>query len=118
MKRKFLNSKGLSLVEVIMSAMIMSLLLAGLYAVYVNANNMVHLASHRIVALTWAQSRLEQLRADFRGAFNDPAIPNVLTVPEMGTYNRLGNLAVANPALPGQVGGGINRYVATVTWIE
>ncbi|MBU0634573.1 MAG: prepilin-type N-terminal cleavage/methylation domain-containing protein [Candidatus Omnitrophica bacterium] len=61
--KKLLNCKGLSLIEVIISAMILTILLAGLFAVYKNSRDVVAMGFHKSMAVFWAQARLEEIRA-------------------------------------------------------
>ena len=50
MRVKLLNNKGLTLVEVIVSALIITLVLAGVYASFINARNIVSMSYHRAAA--------------------------------------------------------------------
>ncbi|MFH2137829.1 MAG: hypothetical protein ABII88_04920 [Candidatus Omnitrophota bacterium] len=65
--KKLLNCKGLSFVEVVMATLILTAVLAGLFRIYSNANNMLKFAYHKAVSLTWAQGELERLRVHVVG---------------------------------------------------
>lgn len=109
MDKKYLNNKGLSLVEVIMSALLLSVVLAALFATYQNANNLLHLSRNKLVALTWAQSEIEHLKADFRGTYTNPARPNWLSVEKGGTLP---------PPVVTDLGNTMQHIKATVSWTE
>jgi len=81
MMKKSLNCKGLSLVEVVMSALVLTIVLAAFYAVYINAYNMMILAFHKTVAIHWAQAEIESTRAGIASQSQ----PNVLTIHKGGT---------------------------------
>ncbi len=68
MGRKFLNSKGFSLVEVVIATLIVVLVLLAFYGVYINAKNTLLLAAHKVTALYWAQDEIERLRNQVRGS--------------------------------------------------
>jgi Tfp pilus assembly protein PilV len=108
MDKKYLNNKGLSLVEVIMSALLLSVVLAALFATYRNANNLLHLSRNKLVALTWAQSLIENQKDDFRGAYTDPASPNWLSVEKGGT--QVTALTV--------LGSTMDHIKVTISWTE
>jgi hypothetical protein len=109
MDKKRLNNKGLSLVEVVMSALLLTLVLAALFATYRNANNLIGVSRNKLIALTWAQSLLEGQMADFRGAYTNPASPNWLSVEKAGTP------AVAAPAA---LGNHMQHLKVTINWTE
>lgn len=113
MDKKYLNNKGLSLVEVIMSALLLSVVLAALFATYQNANNLLHLSRNKLVALTWAQSLIEHQKADFRpvapDVYTDPSSPNWLSVEKGGS---------AVPIVPVNLGSTMQHLKATINWTE
>ena len=108
MRKICLNNKGLSLVEVVISALIVGLLMAGLYAVYVSAKNMTALALHKAVALAWATSRLEAHKNGSSG-YTDPSDINILAIDKGG---------VAPATTDTSYGTAMIRHSATVTWTE
>ena len=109
MRKMGLNNKGLSLVEVVISALIVAVLLAGLYAAYVSAKNMTALALHKTVALAWAASRLEAHKNGMQDAYIDPSNNNMLA-------NDKGGAAPAT--INTSYGTAMIRHSATVTWTE
>jgi Tfp pilus assembly protein PilV len=109
MDKKRLNNKGLSLVEVVMSALLLTLVLAALFATYRNANNLISLSRSKLIALTWAQSLLEGQMADFHGAYTDPALPNWLSVEKAGT---------ATVIPPAALGNTMQHLKVTINWTE
>ncbi|MFH1063001.1 MAG: hypothetical protein V1747_09000 [Candidatus Omnitrophota bacterium] len=108
MDKKHLNNKGLSLVEVVMAALLLTLVLAALFATYRNANNLISLSHHKLIALTWAQSLLESEKADFRGTYTDPASPNWLSVEKGG----------ASAIARNNLGATMQHIKVTITWTE
>ena len=109
MREKYLNNKGLSLVEVVVSALIVTMLLAGLYAVYINAKSMAALALHKTVAMVWAQSVLEDQKHGMRDAYTDPATPNTLSDDKDAGPPNLVNTTYGNTMI---------RHSVTITWDE
>lgn len=109
MRKKYLNNKGLSLVEVVMSAVIVSLLMAGLYAVYISAKNMTALALHKAVALAWASSKIEGQKHGNPNAIIDPSDENMLA-----NEGFRGAGVAENPVTLGSM----IRTEVTVTWTE
>jgi len=112
---KYMNNKGLSLVEVIMAALLVAVMVSGLFAVVISANNMTMLSKHKLGALTWAQSELEKERARIRGSLaagNDPTIPNMLQ-----TDKTSGGGASAVPTIT-PYAAGMYRLSVNVTWTE
>ncbi|MBU1044659.1 MAG: hypothetical protein KJ915_09730 [Candidatus Omnitrophica bacterium] len=73
MDKKCLNKKGLSLVEVVLSALLLTVVVAALLATYRNASNLMGLARNKLIALNWAESIIERERSDCRNAYIDPA---------------------------------------------
>ena len=90
-----------------MSALIVAVLMAGLYAVYISAKNMTALALHKTVALAWASSRLEA-RRNGSGGYIDPSDDNMLAA------DKGGSVAVNNTSY----GDALMRHSAIVTWTE
>ena len=111
MDKKSLNNKGLSLVEVVMSALLLTVVIGALFATYQNASNLISLSRSKLIALSWAQSLLENERADFRGVYADPASPNWLSVEKGGgsAITRT-NVGAGQPYM--QV------IKATISWVE
>ena len=87
MRKISFNNKGLSLVEVVMSALIVSMLMAGLFAVYISAKNLSALALHKTVALAWASSKIEGRKNGADVAYNDPSDENMLADDKGGGVN-------------------------------
>ncbi len=111
MNKKRLNKKGFSLVEVVMAALLLTVVLAGLFASYRNANNLISLARSKLLALTWAQSLIEIDRADFHGAgYVNPTnwAAEALIIEKGG----LSAVATANLGLAMQ------SMKVTITWVE
>ncbi|MCG2712193.1 MAG: prepilin-type N-terminal cleavage/methylation domain-containing protein [Candidatus Omnitrophica bacterium] len=108
MRKKYLNNKGLSLVEVVMSALIVAVLMAGLYSVYVSAKNMTALALHKTVALGWAASGLEARKSGMVTAYTDPAANNILANDKGGAV-AINDTSYQNSMI---------RHSVTVTWTE
>jgi Tfp pilus assembly protein PilV len=108
MHKKSLNSKGLSLVEVVLAAMLLAVVAAALFASYSNANNIIMMSKDKIIALTWAQSMLERSLSGTTAT--DPATPNWLTVEK--TVLPATGIAEADEAAL------LTRIKATVSWRE
>ncbi len=113
MKKVRLNNKGLSLVEVVMSALIVAVLMAGLYSVYVSAKNMTALALHKAVALHWAASRIEAQKTGMTDPYTDPSDNNILFHEKKKPSG-----GVVAPAIVDTNYGPMIRRSATVTWKE
>lgn len=110
MRKIYLNNKGLSLVEVVMSALIVSLLMAGLYAVYISARNMTALALHKTVALAWATSKIEGQKHGNTDDIIDPSDDNMLANEGFRNAGWVRNPTNYNQSMI--------RHDVTVTWIE
>ena len=111
MIKKCLNNKGLSLVEVVMSAVIVSILMAGLYAVYFNAKNMTSLAFHKIVALAWATSYIEGEKNGMPdGSYTDPSEDNMLAEETARNASRVPDPTAYKESMI--------RYSVEVRWTE
>ncbi len=112
MSVKLLNNKGLTLVEVIVSSLIIAVVLAGIYASFINAKNMVALAYHQAAALAWAESGIEENNNGIAAAGMS------VTYPESGanlsTVKSGAQLNVNTQAY----GRGIDRLTSVVTWTE
>ena len=100
------NNKGLSLVEVVLSALMLSVVLGALYATYINANNLISLARNKIIALAWAESVIEGQKDGV--STNDPTTSNMLEVEKSGSF-------VLSNSSSGQL---MRRLKVTVTWTE
>lgn len=109
MRKIYLNNKGLSLVEVVMSALVVGILMAGLYAVYISAKNMTALALNKAAALAWASSRLEAHKNGMQDAYTDPSDDNMLVNDKAGVAPATTNTSYGNAMI---------RHSATVTWTE
>ncbi len=112
MKKIYLNKKGLSLVEVVMSALIVSVLMAGLYSVYISAKNMTALALNKAVALHWATSRIEAEKTGMQDAYIDPSNNNILANEKGGAAGVTDTNYGPAPRIS------MIRHSATVTWTE
>ncbi|MBU1088184.1 MAG: hypothetical protein KKD05_11800 [Candidatus Omnitrophica bacterium] len=112
MDKKYLNNKGLSLVEVVMSALLLTVVLAALFASYRNANNLINLAHNKLIALNWAESVLEHERANFGGAYTDPASPNWLTVEKSAPAPTIARINYGAPQAH------LQEIKVTITWTE
>ena len=109
MRKKCLNNKGLSLVEVVISALIVGVLMAGLYAAYISAKNMTALALHKAVALAWATSKIEGEKNGMQDDYIDPSDNNILA-------NDKGSAVPVPNDTP--YGTAMIRHSVTVTWDE
>jgi len=111
MREKYFNYKGLSLVEVVIASLIVSVLLAGLYAVFINAKNLVVLSLHKMEAMVWAQSMLEAEASGLAQAeLPNPADGNSLNDDAVRSGNGVCN--------PGAINAVITAHHAVVTWTE
>lgn len=100
-----------------MSALIVSLLLAGIFAVYASAKNITTLALHKAIALAWASSKIEGEKNGMQDAYIDPADDNKLANEDgtqLGGYDRQAVAAVT----PTNYGNAMIRRSATVRWRE
>ncbi|MBU4479370.1 MAG: hypothetical protein KKH34_09855 [Candidatus Omnitrophica bacterium] len=118
MRKKMLNNKGLSLVEVIMSTLALAMLMAGLFGVYTNATNIINLAFHKTLALCWAESEIERNKCCIDPTtFIDPAATAPL-VP----FSPLSNWLQRNKAGGVNVEtinfAGVDNLRVTVSWTE
>ena len=82
-----LNNKGLTLIEILISILILAIMMAGGMSFYFNADNMMALAIHKKVALEVAANTLETIKGN--GGYSDPTLPltgtcNALTVVTIG----------------------------------
>ena len=71
-----MNRKGLSFVEVVVSTLVLVLIMAAFFGLAILAKNTITLAHHKIIAMYWAQARIEAQRADImppRVAYDDPS---------------------------------------------
>ena len=106
--RRYLNHKGLSLVEVVTSALITTLILSVLFTVYIAATNMCTLALDKAVALAWAESAIELRKiGDPAGLPPDPAADNIISNEKAGQIN----VGLTDYHA-------YERITATVTWTE
>jgi len=112
MEKMRLNKKGLSLVEVVMSALLLTAVLAALFASYRNANNIMSISRSKLLALTWAQSLIENERAAFQGAYVSPIDPTqeALIIEKNATFPP--NVAIGN------LGQAMQSVKVTITWTE
>lgn len=108
MRKIRLNKKGLSLVEVVMSALIVSVLMAGLYAVYISSKNMTALALHKAVALHWAVSSIEAEKNGMRDPYTNPGDDNILA------NDKGGSVVPSNT----NEGASMIRHSRTAVWTE
>ena len=112
MKKVCLDNKGLSLVEVVMSALIVSVLMAGLYSVYISSRNMTALALNKAVALHWASSQIEGKKNGMQDAYTDPSNNNILASDKGGAVATVDTNYGPPPFVS------IIRHSAAVTWTE
>lgn len=109
MREKCLNRKGLSMVEVVIASVIVAVLLAGLYAVFINAKNLTVLSLHKMEAMVWAQSLLE-IEASGLGTGNCPDPSDGNSLSEKNN--------VTGSSSPAGVNTVITRHTAVVSWEE
>lgn len=71
-----LNAKGLTLIECIISILILSIMLAGGLVIYPNANTIMSLAMHKKIALEIAVQEMEKIKnAGYADLLNPPPPP-------------------------------------------
>jgi len=99
---------GLTLVEVVISALIIGVVVTALYAVYIYARNTLTTSLYKMVALYWAQEEIERLKVQVRGPLLGP--PANSYTDEQNNYpfgrNSLaggGGYPVPDPIRPGTV---------------
>ncbi|MFH1460369.1 MAG: prepilin-type N-terminal cleavage/methylation domain-containing protein [Candidatus Omnitrophota bacterium] len=113
MHKKYFNEKGLTLVEVVVSAVVLSLLAAGIFASYITARNMAALAFNKMIALNWAASRIEFRKSGIIKPLTDnPAEENVLENDKGGTCTPT--------QTPINIAGGnvLSSYAVRIDWVE
>ncbi len=67
MHKNCLNYKGLSLVEVVVSSLVLTLVIVACFGVYRNVQKMITISFHKLTALYWVQSEVERLKNQVRG---------------------------------------------------
>lgn len=70
-----LNNKGFTFIELIVAAVILAIVVAGVYASYIVAVRFIGLFRHEIVAVLLADSILQQVRAGFKYYDPNPDFP-------------------------------------------
>ena len=72
-----MNRKGLSFVEAVVSTLVLTLIMAAFFGLHIFARDTLALAHHKIIAMYWAQARIDAERADLFGhvtaGFDDPS---------------------------------------------
>lgn len=107
MDKMLFNRKGLSFVEVIVSAMAVAIIAGGVVAAYLNAARITAIAYHKIAALTLAQSHMEaELHNNPSVGTVNPDMANFLTV-DSARYNTAHSVTTPN-----------SRIRVDVTWDE
>ncbi|MBU1061968.1 MAG: type II secretion system GspH family protein [Candidatus Omnitrophica bacterium] len=68
-----MNKKGLTLVEIIVSVLIITLLCAGLLGAFVGGHHFMNRSRHRMQALNFAREALDKLRSNYQYASSEMA---------------------------------------------
>lgn len=64
------NKKGFTITEVIVSALIIAVLAAGVFSAFFGAQRLLNLARHRMQAYNFAEEALDRLRSNYQ--YTDP----------------------------------------------
>lgn len=114
------QKKGLSLLEVVASTLVITILAAGMFGAFVGAQMLFNRARHRVQAYNFAREVMERLRANY--AYTDSQISNGVghTEAEIGVVIK-GELASLGATLTYDVTEQPNGYkeiTARVSWTE
>lgn len=63
---QYQNKKGFTITEVIVSALIIGVLAAGVFSAFFGAQRLLNLARHRMQAYNFAMEALDRLRSDYK----------------------------------------------------
>ncbi|MDD5747274.1 MAG: hypothetical protein PHO30_08445 [Candidatus Omnitrophica bacterium] len=112
MRKKWLDNKGLSFVEVMMATMVLAIIMACLFVVYQAASNMASLALHKLAATAWAESQIELRKSDYSTlgwSITDPGT-SVITGLHSGAFSWAIDDSTTYP--------GLRWWQIFVTWTE
>jgi prepilin-type N-terminal cleavage/methylation domain-containing protein len=123
------NKNGFTFVELIVSTVVLSIAVAGVYAAFLSTARFSGVFRHEILAAIGTQGWLEQARAEHRFDNNDlPATGTPQTIADLSKWQRLGS-EVNDLAATSKVDTNINlgsnnaaynfkRITVTVKWNE
>jgi len=131
------NKKGFTITEVIVSALIIAVLAAGVFSAFFGAQRLLNLARHRMQAYNFAEEALDKLRSNYKYADSQMLLTTIASdaddhlESEIGAVIRGGEfLILTNPAtaaLPflkydvidtGAVADGYKQVIIKVHWDE
>ena len=113
-----MNNKGFTLIETLISILLLAIVLAGGLSLYFNGNEMVTLSTHKKMALEIANSKMEDLKAG--GYVNLPSAGAATTTSiQVGSLNALQSVTVTNMDEAG-VGGAVDykQVDVNIDWSE
>jgi len=125
------NKKGFTITEVIVSALIIGVLAAGVFSAFFGAQRLLNRARHKMQAYNFAVEALDRLKSDYKYA--DPSRMTLTTIgldaddhleAEIGTILRGSDFMSLNPTLKydvidtGCVDSGYKQVIIKVHWDE
>ncbi len=113
MKHSLLNNKGLSYIEIVISALVFSTVFVACYVVHNSSRNMLALGHHKLVALFWAQSGIEANRA----GIVPPVVANVLST-QKGGISTITSEDRGGSGIIGVEDQGWRKVAVEVSWTE
>ncbi len=115
-----MDNKGLTIVEIIVAVLIVSIIGAGMFSAFVGAQYMFNRAKHRLEAFNFAREAQDKLRADYAYTSNpamvvgvnkpEPSIGSILRG-EMATLSADLTYDVSEP-----VANGYKKVTVKVSW--
>jgi len=92
-----LNNKGLTLTEVIVSALIIAVLAAGLFGAFLGAQRFINRAKHKAQAYNFAMEAMDRLR----GYYNYSSDPQMVVA--AGVWKPCSNIDMSDSDLAGKM---------------
>ena len=127
----FISCKGFSLLEIVIAMLILSLVVAGLFGLFVSSSKFITESRHRLQALEYAKMVAENLKVYVT---EDPGTPQGASVVWLGSDPTVAPLSLddidtiitgvnANAncnyfVIQGSPGAGMNQVRITVNWTE
>ena len=118
------NKKGFTITEVIVSALIIGVLSAGVFSAFFGAQRLLNRARHKTQAYNFAVEALDRLRSDYKYSDSSMALAADHLEAEIGTILRGGDFMSLSPTLKydvidtGCVTNGYKQVIIKVHWNE
>ena len=118
------NKKGFTITEVIVSALIIGVLAAGVFSAFFGAQRLLNRARHKTQAYNFAVEALDRLRSDYKYSDSSMALAADHLEAEIGTILRGGDFMSLSPTLKydvidtGCVTNGYKQVIIKVHWDE